>query len=476
MKKRDIKVVISLIVFIGFVLALYFVKIWQMHQEVKKIFLAPYHISFDVPKFLKVEPMQDSNSIVSLDEVKASNFDEDKKGVSVTYSVRRPWTPNIYNIPYGNAFNKTGQITKLDSASLVENNSSILPSQVTMYTYLLGDERGVNRGRLGSGHQGEVRVDFESPDRVITSEAIFFKCTDNTTGSGISKRCGEILKTFVSSLRVEGAKAITSPPSLEDKNYLGKLSFKKKFFDNGKKILPNIFLSMPEKAFFYFSGTHDAELISLSDEKLQSMRCMHQQIYLNEQEGAPYYSRQEDKVSGNIFSIRTTDANNLFYEVKINDQNLYNLVNNVDTVAGKNYMELTQFFACQTREGKMVVKYNGKKFAPFKAGDQSVNYLNEKIINAEIAMSDAQGNLEKIVTIPLPQNHIYCENPLALTTENIFYMACNTFDTSDWWIENTRYIYRIDLNNKNYSLLSECNFSYSEKDLSKSASPITTCK
>src|SRR5579859_5609059 len=143
------------------------------HNE--KFILSPYNVSFAIPDYLRVSANNYYPYVTSLDTINA--FSKDSKGdrasdasitgIKVVYSVVRPWTPNIYNIPFGNAFNGTGKTTQLNSDSLLQERAYLSPNQVTMYTYLLGDDEGHNRGKYGSVYQGDVRLDFETPDHII---------------------------------------------------------------------------------------------------------------------------------------------------------------------------------------------------------------------------------------------------------------------------------------------------------------------
>lgn len=445
--------------------------------EGKTIFLPTFHVSFSVPKgYTTSEKEYGSSYVASLYEVtsfspgtytkKVSDFKN--RGIKVVYSLLRPWTPNFYNIPSSTAFDGTAKTTLLDSKKIIPVGSSLRPGQVRIYTYLLGDDSGHGRGRYGVAYQGDVRLDFATKEHVRASEAVFFKCLDPKAGSNVSHSCEGILTLFLKSLKVEGAKVLASPPSFESGDYWAGIEPTKKNFDPLEMKLPTFF-AQPEMGFAYFSG-NDNELLDLPDSSLQSIRCMPQQIYMEKEGSPPNLINHGEK---NLYSIRTTDGNNSYFKVYINDSALLSLISGV----GGNNRLLTNFSACQTGEGGYVAQYNGQKYAPYHAGDQSVNYISENTPVTEIETIDKAGNTENIVSIPLPQKIMSCERPLALTTDGMFYLACNYYfyDNVKFFNVYGRYIYKIDLKGHSYSQLSQCQYSYIDSNPSKSVRPVTTC-
>ncbi len=475
--RRIIKILIAIVLVI---VALFLVFKTYLRYQPQKTILSSSHISFDVPKgFSTISKSYGETTVNTIFKISAFAPGSSTKEVSdfknsdikVVYSVIRPWTPNTDNIPSASAFEGTGKTTKLDSHKILPANSILKSNQVTIYTYLIGDDSGHNRGKYGVAYQGDVRLDFATTDHVSSSEAIFFKCVDPRASTNASSACASILSMFLGSLRLVGAKAQDSPPSFETQGFFESIPSLTRHFDSEKKVLPTFFLGKPDMTFPYFSPTLDNELLTLPDASLVSMRCMPQQLYTQTSDTPRDLIPHGDS---NSYSIRTTDGNNLYYKVYVTDPTMLNLISKIKSIQGNS--ELKNFFACQTDDGGYVFKYNRIKYAPYKPGDQSVNYLPEQALIAEIAVIDPKGIGRSIASIPLPNRRLYCEEPLALTKDNIFYLACQDVATLNWGEPNGRFIYRIDLANKSYSLLSACNYSYSGDDLSKPVTPITSCK
>lgn len=436
-------------------------------NRTKKISWLKSRISFNLPYDLAFSALDDNAGI--LDKIIAQNNESNRnnkyEGIKVTYYTKSPWTPSIENIPFSGDFKVTAKTKKLESDSLLKKDSAFSSDQITMYTYLDGDAIGHNRGKYGSVHQGDVRLDFETADHAIYSEAVFFQCKDTASKDKISQRCADILNIFLNSLRLENATLLSSPPSFEQSNYFEKIESKKRQFKSDEKIsLYSLdMLPAPDMYYPYFSATADAELLDLPDKNLRSMKCMPQQIYLG-QSGHPYYSLEKDR-SYPIYSFRTADSNNLFHEIKIADPQLLKLAVQLEQYARNNGAELTNFLACETQDELYVVKYNRRKLAVHSPGAQSVEYENEKSIIAEVGLMDRNGNMLSKASVPLPKTKIYCEKPLALTIENIFYFGCNIIEQGATYNNYNlgQNIYKVDLNNQTHALLSQCSASYKSR-------------
>ncbi|HVZ59042.1 MAG TPA: hypothetical protein VG935_04805 [Patescibacteria group bacterium] len=463
-----VRLIIGLIFITGFI-ALILGK--TIKAPVASVTEPAAHISFSIPGNYTITQNEYSRIGIVFDVIgyapgtpakQVSDFKN--KDIKVEYQGRRPYTPNSYHIAFTDS-----HTVKVDPKVLLPKTSSFSPDQLTIYSYALGDDLGHGRGDYGTAYAGDLRLDFETPEHVRTSEAIFINCIDPHATSAYSASCELVIRNFLGSLTLTDAAAIASPPSFGNSHYFAAISSTKRNFLPDEQILWNRYLTSPDKAFPYFSDK-DAQLTQLPDSDLQSLRCMLQKLYLV-QDGYPTNVSLKYFGSPNLFSFRTTDSGNLYYKVFVNDPELLTLEKNVSRLAGQNSSELTSFIACKTDSG-YVVKYNRVKIAPYHQGDQSVNYVKEPQLVAEIATIDKSGTGQSVVSIPLPKELIYCERPLALTTNNIFYMACDVLPDMDESIIGKRYIYRIDINHKSYSLLSTCRYPYGDD----SAGATTSCQ
>jgi hypothetical protein len=415
-----------------------------------------YHLGFTIPADMKITNQDPNQYVSSNTEITAiskdavnSGSDHFKKGVIVNYSLIQPWRPNIYNIPFGTAFNGEGKTIQLDSTKLTNNNPLLHPDQITIYTYLIGDDDGHNRGKFGMAYQGDVRLDFKTTDNIVANEAVYFKCTDSTATT-TSKSCETALNTFLSSLHLESATAMASPVSFSSKQYFSDEGFKKRHFSPDDQQLVFDDFSATGTAFPSFAS-QDAELTNLTDDQLQVMSCMPQQLYLD-QSGYPHYSELPNNIllgDQYIETIRTTDGSNLFHEVKVGDPELRMLISNMSKLSYTGLPSLiSHFIACKTDNNTFILKYNTQNSAD-----------KNKIISS-IATISPDGKFQNIADITLPNLSTYCENPLALTKDNIFYLGCHATESNGMSTTNSQYIYKIDLANHTEKMLSTCSNDY----------------
>lgn len=166
---------------------------------------------------------------------------------------------------------------------------------------------------------------------------------------------------------------------------------------------------------------------------LKKMKCMPEQIYLGR--------------SGFRYSILQNDSQ-FQKKVDLRDEKLFEIISKLQKRLPEEYT-LSQFIACLTKEGRYIVKYNGIIESRASAGYSTQNPV------AFVAQIYQDGTLQDAAYITL--ENTFCRTPIQLTTDNYFYMECNSYYGYNGTGEvNERFFYRINMTDLNFKLLSKC--------------------
>lgn len=203
------------------------------------------------------------------------------------------------------------------------------------------------------------------------------------------------------------------------------LSFKNKQIDLFQK---------DSKGIFYLSVETRNELLKPKNVDLIAMKCMPEQIYIDRQ-GFRYSILQNDSPAQK--------------EIILKDSNLMGIISKLQNKMPAGYA-LSQFIACMTEDKRYVVKYNGIIKERTQYGYSIANPV------AFISQIFPNGQIQDASYITL-LNSAFCRIPIQLTKNNLFYFNCNSYygQNGTGRIKES-YTYRIDLNNLNFSLISQC--------------------
>lgn len=165
-----------------------------------------------------------------------------------------------------------------------------------------------------------------------------------------------------------------------------------------------------------FFGAHDfpLELTNLSDDQLQAIKC------------SPRYDKNDQ---GQFVATNIDDHS----EIELTDPRLKAILTGNTSI--------TAISLCETEAGETLVHY---EIGAGGGGMQTVAYFG---------LLDADSNLDQTIDIPADDAPYFnCTQPLALTTNNIFYYGCGGGDGG--FSQAT--IYKIDISTHQAAQLAKC--------------------
>ena len=174
-----------------------------------------------------------------------------------------------------------------------------------------------------------------------------------------------------------------------------------------------------------------------NDDELVAMQCMPEQIYLG---------WENKKYSYMLFD-------GTYQEIHVTDPQLLNLLDQLQKTIENGYV-VSQFLACHTKDNRFIVKYNA-----ILNGEATDGWSLDTKIVAYFAQIFPDGRIQNVAYIPLHPFE-YCRDPLQLTKNNIFYYSCGIYENNSRMVPpHQNYLYKIDMNKLDFTILSHCVFS-----------------